>query len=156
MQLLAEGKVDAFGFPPEPQELRARKIGHVIVNSAMDKPWSQYFCCMVAGNREFVRKHPVATKRALRAILKAADSARTSPSGRRDSWWTRATAALRLCAPDAEEMPYDRGATTIPRTPCASTRCACTRRDDQVEPQKIIAQGTDWRFLNELKKELKG
>jgi NitT/TauT family transport system substrate-binding protein len=23
-------------------------------------------------------------------------------------------------------------------------------------PQKIIAQGTDWRFLNELKQELKG
>jgi NitT/TauT family transport system substrate-binding protein len=22
-------------------------------------------------------------------------------------------------------------------------------------PQKILAQGTDWRFLNELKKELK-
>jgi len=23
-------------------------------------------------------------------------------------------------------------------------------------PQKIIAEGTDWRFLNELKKEMKG
>ena len=23
-------------------------------------------------------------------------------------------------------------------------------------PQRILAQGTDWRFLNELKKELKG
>jgi NitT/TauT family transport system substrate-binding protein len=23
-------------------------------------------------------------------------------------------------------------------------------------PQQIIAQGTDWRFLNELKRELKG
>ena len=23
-------------------------------------------------------------------------------------------------------------------------------------PQKLIAQGTDWRFLNELKKELRG
>jgi len=23
-------------------------------------------------------------------------------------------------------------------------------------PQKIIAQGTDWRFLTELKRELKG
>jgi NitT/TauT family transport system substrate-binding protein len=23
-------------------------------------------------------------------------------------------------------------------------------------PQKLIAQGTDWRFLNELKRELKG
>jgi NitT/TauT family transport system substrate-binding protein len=26
----------------------------------------------------------------------------------------------------------------------------------QSTPQKIIAPGTDWRFLNELKKELKG
>jgi len=25
-----------------------------------------------------------------------------------------------------------------------------------MSPRKIIAQGTDWRFLNELKKELKG
>jgi NitT/TauT family transport system substrate-binding protein len=23
-------------------------------------------------------------------------------------------------------------------------------------PQKLIAQGTDWRFVNELKQELKG
>src|SRR6266511_4061336 len=30
MQLLAEGKIDGFmGFPPEPQELRAKQIGHV-------------------------------------------------------------------------------------------------------------------------------
>ena len=71
-QLLAEGKVDAFlGFPPAPQEPRARKIGHVVVNSATDRPWSQYFCCMVVANREFVARHPVATKRAVRAILKA-------------------------------------------------------------------------------------
>src|SRR5205823_6983422 len=73
-QILTEGKVDALvGFPPVPQELRAKKIGHVIVNSAVDRPWSQYFCCIAAGNREFVHKHPVATKRALRAILKATD-----------------------------------------------------------------------------------
>jgi NitT/TauT family transport system substrate-binding protein len=57
-QLLAEGKIDAFlGFPPDPQELRAKQIGHVVVNSAMDRPWSQYFCCMVTGNQEFVHKH---------------------------------------------------------------------------------------------------
>src|SRR5262249_45120676 len=37
MDLFAEGKIDAFlGFPPDPQELRARGIGHVIVNSALD------------------------------------------------------------------------------------------------------------------------
>ena len=39
-------------------------IGHVLLNSATDKPWPQYFCCTVAGNYEFVRKFPVATKRA--------------------------------------------------------------------------------------------
>jgi NitT/TauT family transport system substrate-binding protein len=41
--LFTEGKIDAFlGFPPEPQELRARHAGHVIVSTAADRPWSQY------------------------------------------------------------------------------------------------------------------
>ena len=65
------GKVDAFlGFPPEPQELRARKIGHVIVNRRGRSPWSQYFCCMLAGNREFV------------AIIRSRPSACRAPSSR--------------------------------------------------------------------------
>jgi NitT/TauT family transport system substrate-binding protein len=51
LELFAEGKIDAFlGFPPNPQELRARHIGHVIVSTAVDRPWSQYFCCMLMGN----------------------------------------------------------------------------------------------------------
>ena len=75
------GKIDAFlGFPPEPQELRARKIGRVILDTATDRPWSQYFCCMLFGNRQFVRDHPVATKRYLRAILKAADMCAAEPA----------------------------------------------------------------------------
>jgi NitT/TauT family transport system substrate-binding protein len=73
-QLLAEGKIDAFlATPPESQELRAQNVGHVIVDWAVDRPWSHYFCCMFAGNSEFVRTRPVATKRVLRAILRAAD-----------------------------------------------------------------------------------
>jgi len=67
MQLLAAGKIDAFlAAPPDAQEFRANKIGHVVVNSMMDRPWSQYFCCLVAGNRDFVLKHPVATSFHLR------------------------------------------------------------------------------------------
>src|SRR5256885_4105690 len=81
MELFAEGKIDAFlGFPPEPQELRARNIGRVIVNSAVDRPWSQYFCCMLAGHKDFIRKNPVATKRVLRAILKATDLCASEPA----------------------------------------------------------------------------
>src|SRR5262244_2315312 len=80
IELFASGKIDAFlGFPPEPQDLRARGIGRVIVNSAVDRPWSQYFCCMLAAHRDYVRRHPVATKRVMRAILKAADLCITQP-----------------------------------------------------------------------------
>jgi NitT/TauT family transport system substrate-binding protein len=38
-QLLAEGKVDAvMAIPPESQALRAKQIGHVVVNTMMDRP----------------------------------------------------------------------------------------------------------------------
>src|SRR5262249_18065525 len=80
MQLFAEGKIDAFmGFAPEPQEMRTKKIGRVLLDFGKDRPWSQYFCCMAAANREFTRKHPVATKRALRAMLKATDLCVSQP-----------------------------------------------------------------------------
>ena len=49
IERFANGKVDALiGFPSVPQELRARGLGHVVVNSTVDRPWSQYFCCLVA------------------------------------------------------------------------------------------------------------
>ena len=51
----------------------------MVLNSGVDSPWSQYFCCIVGSNREFVRAHPVATKRALRAIVKAANLCATEP-----------------------------------------------------------------------------
>src|SRR5246127_83103 len=80
-ELFAEGKIDAcLGLPPVPQELRTRNIGHVVVNSAMDRPWSEYFCFMLAGHRVFVQKYPVATKRVVRAILKGADLCAGEPA----------------------------------------------------------------------------
>ena len=59
LDLFAEGKIDAFlGFPPEPQELRARHAGRVIVSSATDRPWSQYFCCQLVGSRDYIDRLP--------------------------------------------------------------------------------------------------
>jgi NitT/TauT family transport system substrate-binding protein len=81
IELFVQGKIDAFlGFAPVPQELRARRIGHVIVNTGVDRPWSQYFCCMIAGNPDYVRAYPTATKHVLRAILKATDLCATEPA----------------------------------------------------------------------------
>jgi len=55
------------------------QVGHVGINTGLERPWSQYFCCMVAGNREFVHQHPIATKQALRAILKGVDVCALEP-----------------------------------------------------------------------------
>src|SRR6202008_1714528 len=104
------GKIDGFlAFPPEPQELRARHIGHVIVNTAVDRPWSDYFCCMLAGNREYVRKYPVATKRVVRAVLKAADLCATEPARvARSIVDRRFTDRYDYASQTLSEVPYDR------------------------------------------------
>jgi len=80
METFVAGKADAFlGFAPQPQELRARKIGRVILDTRQDRPWSQYFCCMLSARRAFVEKYPIATRRALRALLKAVDVCAQEP-----------------------------------------------------------------------------
>ena len=159
MRLFAEAKIDAYlGFPPEPQELRARQIGHVLLNSSVDRPWSHYFCCMVAGNREFVRKHPVASKRAVRALLKAdslcALEADRSAQRLVDKGFKTSYA---VAFQTMQEVPYGRWREYDPED---TIRFYALRLHEagmiKSTPQTIIAQGTDWRFLNELKKELKG
>jgi NitT/TauT family transport system substrate-binding protein len=158
-QLLATGKVDALvGFPPVPQELRAKGIGHVVVNSGLDRPWSQYFCCMVVGHREFVRTHPVAAKRALRAILKATDVCALEPDRAARSLVDKGLVQnYDYALQTMQEVPYNRWREYDPED---TVRFYALRLHEigliKSTPQKIIAQGTDWRFFNELKKELKG
>jgi NitT/TauT family transport system substrate-binding protein len=158
IELFAQGKIEAFlAFPPEPQHLRSRQIGHVMVNTAVDRPWSQYFCCMLIGNRDYVRKYPIATKRVLRAILKAADLCATDPPRAAqqivDSGFVpRYDDALQTIS----ELPYDKWREYDAED---TLRFYALRMRDvgfiKASPQKIIADGTDWRFLNELKRELK-
>jgi NitT/TauT family transport system substrate-binding protein len=158
VEQFVEGKIDAvLGFPPQPQDLRARHVGHVIVNSTVDPPWSQYFCCMVAANRDYVRNYPIASKRVLRAILKATDLCATEPMqvARQivDGGFTpRYDYALQTF----QEVPYDKWRDYD----AEDTIRFYTLRMHEVgfiksSPQKIIADGTNWHFLNELKRELK-
>jgi NitT/TauT family transport system substrate-binding protein len=158
MRLFADGEADAFmGFAPQPQELRARKVGRVIVNTTQDRPWSKYFCCMVTGNQEFVQKYPIATKRALRAILKSADICAEDPQR-----------AARLVVTKGFEPDYSIALEVLKGLPYRMWRDSNpedtlrfhTLRLHEVgmiklEPKKLITQGTNWRFLNELKEELK-
>jgi NitT/TauT family transport system substrate-binding protein len=163
VRLLAEKRIDALllssGAPPYPQELRAKKIGHVILNSMMDRPWSQYFCCLLTANRDFVRKYPVATKRALRAILKRADMIAREPERTARSLVEKGYARkddYEYVHQMMKEIPYGQWRDYEPED---TVRFYALRLNEigmiKSSPQKLIAQGTDWRFLKELKKELK-
>ena len=158
LELFANAKIDAFlGFPPEPQKLRAHDIGHVIVSTAVDRPWSQYFCCMLTANREYVRKHPVATKAVLRAILKAADLCASAPVRVAQSIVDRGFVAQNSYAVETlRELPYSKWREYDSED---AIRFYALRLHEigmiKSSPQKIIAENTDWRFLNELKRELK-
>ena len=158
MQSFVDGKVDAFlAFPPQPQDLRARKIGRVIVNTTQDRPWDQYYCCMIAARKEFVAKNPIATKRAVRAILKATDICVREPERAarhmvERGYESRYEVALEV----VKSLSYNRWRTYDPED---SLRFFGVRLHEagliKTSPQKLIAQGTDWRFLNELKREMK-
>jgi len=158
IELFMDGRVDALmAFPPDPQLLAARGFSNVIVNSALDHPWAQYFCCILAGNLDYVRDYPVATKRALRAVLKAADLCAAEPAfaAQRlvdDGFTPRFDYALQAM----HEIPYDRWREYEAED---TIRFYALRLHDAglitSNPQKIIAESTDWRFLNEIKRELK-
>jgi NitT/TauT family transport system substrate-binding protein len=111
---------------------------------------------MLVGNREFVRKNPVATKRVVRAILKATDLCDSEPEyvaraivdrGFAD----RSDPLLQIL----KDNPYKWREYNAEDT----VRFYALRLQEvgliKSSPQKIIADGTDWRFLNELKSELK-
>ncbi|MFN0040778.1 MAG: ABC transporter substrate-binding protein [Burkholderiales bacterium] len=154
----ATGKADAYlAFAPQPQELRAKKIGHVIVNTTQDRPWSQYFCCMQIGNREFVRRNPVATKRAMRAFLKAADICATQPDRAARFMADKGYApSYEIALEVLSELPYRRWRDANPED---TLRFHALRLHEggliKTNPQKLIDRGTDWRFFNQLRREMK-
>ena len=159
LELFAAGKTDAFlGFPPEPQTLRSMGHNRVILNTILDHPWSQYFCCVIYSSRAWVRDHPIATKRFLRAMYKAAEFCTADP----------AKAAQRLVDSGYAER-YEYALETIESIPYDlwheynaedTMRFYALRLRDagmlNNPPNALLAEGTDWRFLNELKREMKG
>jgi len=100
----------------------------------------------------------VATKRALRALLKATDLCALEPERVArfmvDKGYTR---PYEYVVQALKEIPYTQWREYDPED---TVRFYALRLHEagmiKSSPQKIIAQGTDWRFFNELKKELKG
>jgi NitT/TauT family transport system substrate-binding protein len=158
IEQFAAGDIDAVLLgPPYPQRMRARKLGRVILNFTYDRPWSQHFCCMLSARSDFIERNPVATKRVLRALLKAVDLCASEPER-----------VVRSAVEGGYAADYDSALQTLRELrydiwrdfdPEDSMRFYALRMLESgiitANPRDIIAQGTDWRFLNELKRELK-
>lgn len=158
LEVFIDGKADAMlAFPPQPQLLRAKKVGRVIVNTTFDRPWNRYFCCMIAARKEFVAANPIATKRTVRAVLKATDICARQPERAARHMVERGyVPSYDVAFEVVKSLSYDRWRTYDPED---SLRFFGLRLHEtgliKARPQQLIAHGTDWRFLNELKRELK-
>lgn len=157
-ELLAAGEVDAIMiWPPDAQVFREKNIGHVILNTTTDRPWKDYYCCVISGNRDYVENNPIATKRALRAMLKATDMCTLQPelaakaviANGFPTDYARALQVFREI-PYAQWREYD---------PEETLRFYALRLHQlgliERSPNPLITEISDWRFLDELKSELK-
>jgi NitT/TauT family transport system substrate-binding protein len=155
-ELFTAGKVDAFiGFPADPGQPCSAKVGHVLVDTAHDKPWSNYFCCMLGANADFMHSNPVATKRALRAILKGTDICHREPEMVARRMATHGF--LHQCVHDVlHHTRYDMWRDHDPED---TLRFFALRLNElgmiKTAPNEAISGHTDWRFLNEVRRELK-
>ena len=94
----------------------------------------------------------------LRAILKASNLCALEPNQIGHTLVDRGvTKSYNYAAQTMKEVPYGKWREY---EPADTVRFFALRlyEDGWIKstPQKILAQGTDWRFFNELKKELKG
>jgi NitT/TauT family transport system substrate-binding protein len=112
---------------------------------------------MLAAHPDYVREHPIATKRVLRAVIKAADFWAAQPEQAAQRMVDgRFTARYDFALQALKDIPYARWRDYNAED---TIRYYALRLHEagiiKSTPSKIIAQGTDWRFFNELKRELK-
>lgn len=134
-----------------------QRVGLASAASALDRPWSQYYCCVIAANKDFLRKNPVSSKRALRALTKANEICASDPDLAVKAYLRQGFKPNRSVALQAiKELPFGRWRDYNPEE-TVRFYALRPREAEMVKgsPQKIIAQGTDWRIWNELRKELK-
>lgn len=155
--LLVAGKVDGLvAFPPGSQALRAKGIGRVVVDSMADRPWANYYCCTANVNRDWMDKHPVATKRALRALYRGADATAKDPKrAARVMVEGGFTDNYEYAVENLTEIPYN---VWREYDPADTVRFYALRLREAgfitSTPEEILERGTDFRYLAELKSEL--
>jgi NitT/TauT family transport system substrate-binding protein len=160
-----DGRSQAFIAPAASGPLlrrNPRNPGRVILDTTMQKPWSQYYCCNLVANREWVRRYPIATKRFTRAILRATDAvAKDKPGAARGyvAGGLNSTTASPVTEDLAYEVIRDLSYDWREIDPAETLRFFALRLADakliKSTPQQIIAQGSDFAYMRQLATELK-
>jgi NitT/TauT family transport system substrate-binding protein len=151
------GKFDAtFTYPPLAYSIRDTDQGRVLLDSHTQAPFDQNFCCMAVANRDFYAKYPVASRRALRALLRSVDYAAREPERAAQrmydaGWVTPLIYAQRMLG----MVPYSVWRDYNPED---SVRFYSLHLGEagliESTPDEIIEKGTDFTYFNELKEEM--
>ena len=168
MKAFVDGRSDAFLAAADGAAVlrrNPRTASTKILDQSVDKPWSQYVCCLLVANRDWTRQHPVATKRFTRAVMRAADATVKDlpsaahlgaaggfqpllhhPTALSDEQIIKETIAM----PSYAWRELD---------PEETLRFFALRLGDvkliKSTPQQILTQGSDVAYLRQLQKELK-
>ena len=129
---------------------------HVIFDSSVDVPWSQQLCCALFARRQFVEDNPVATRRTVRALMRALNRGASDPGAMAQtmldaSWVVRKDYANRTVA----ELTLDAWR-THDLADAMRFYGLLLHEAGLVKstPEQLIQRGTDLTFFNELKEEL--
>lgn len=156
--VFADGGADVVRlFPSMSYDFHERGLGHVIMNTTLDDPWRHFYCCMIAARNEFVRNYPIATKRALRAYMKAQQAcANDKEKSARRLVELGATDRLDYAQRALDDIPYG---TWRDYDPAASLRFFALRLRDagfiKASPGALVDQVADTSFWSQLRTELK-
>ncbi len=121
----------------------------MILNTGTERPWSQYYCCMLLGNRDIVHNYPVATKRVPARGPQGLDHCAAEPlRGRAALDRRRLRDRYDYAEQTLTEVAVRLLARLRPRGHDAVLRAA-PREVDMIKstPNTILAEGTDWRIL---------
>ena len=159
IEMFMRGELDAFmSFPPGPQRLQAAGVGHALVDTNVDRPWSQYYCCMITGRRDFIRNNPIATRKVIRSILRANDLVSQDPEMAAQLLVDRKVRKAddqEFLAQAFREIPYDKWRHYSPED---TIRFWALRLKglglSKHSPQEFISKNTDWSHIASLKREM--
>jgi NitT/TauT family transport system substrate-binding protein len=159
IELFTEGKIDAFlGFPPEPQRLRAQTSVASSSTARRIAHGRSIFAACWRGIANSSERIPIATKRVVRAMLRATDLCVSEPALVAQRMVDRGfTPRLDYAVQTLADVPYNRWREYDPED---TIRFYALRLREagmiKSSPAKLIADGADWRFLNEVRRELGG